>query len=101
MPKMREPIDVIDRADAKADLEERLRKGEITIGEAIREIRVTWLALQQKHLARMVGISKNTLGAIERGEGTERIATLEKILKPLGYRITMIPDLPPESEPER
>jgi len=101
MPKMREPIDVIDRADAKADLEERLLRGEITIGKAIREIRQTWLALQQKHLARMVGISKNTLGAIERDEGTERIATLEKVLKPLGYRITMAPDTPPNPWSER
>ncbi len=98
---MREPIDVIYQAEAKADLEERLHKGEISIGEAIREIRVTWLALQQKHLARMVGISKNTLGAIERDEGTERIATLEKVLKPLGYRITMAPDTPPNPWPER
>lgn len=94
-------MDVIYRAEAKADLEERLMKGEISVGKAIREIRQVWLALQQDRLARMVGISKNTLGAIERDEGTERIATLEKVLKPLGYRITMIPDMPPESGSDR
>lgn len=62
---MREPIDVIYRAEAKADLEACLMKGEITVGKAIREIRRVWLGLQQDRLARMIGISKNTLGAIE------------------------------------
>lgn len=101
MPKMKQPIDVMDQADAKADLEERLLRGEITIGKAIREIRQTWLALHQDQLARMVGISKNTLGAIERDEGSERIATLDKVLKPLGYRITMTPDTPSTPECDR
>lgn len=39
----------------------------------------------------MVSISKNTLGAIERGEGYEKLSTLAKVLEPLGYRVTIVP----------
>ena len=93
MPKMKTRMDPLKRAEAQAELEERLLRGEITIGKAIREIRQTILAVHQDQMARMVGVSKNTLGAIERDEGTERISTLEKVLKPLGYRITIVPNV--------
>lgn len=94
MPKMKKRLGPIERAQAQVELEGRLLRGEITVGKAIREIRQTWLAIHQDQMARMVGVSKNTLGTIERDEGTERISTLEKVLKPLGYRITIIPNAP-------
>lgn len=94
MPKMKRRLGPVERAEAQAELEKRLLRGEITVGKAIREMRQTWFAIHQDQMARMVGVSKNTLGAIERDEGSEKISTLEKVLKPLGYRITIVPTTP-------
>ena len=93
MPKMKKRLAPLKRAAFQAAFEDRVLRGEITVGKAIREIRQTILAVQQDQMARMMRVSKNTLGAIERDEGTERISTLEKVLKPLGYRITIVPDV--------
>lgn len=93
MPKKLEQIDAIERRDAVDKIEARVLSGKISVGQAIREIRQDILGLRQKDLAQMIKISKNTLGAIERGEGYENVSTLAKVLKPLGYRITIVPDI--------
>lgn len=94
MPKMKDRLPIEKRMDAETQMQERLSRNEITIGQAIREIRQRWLGLTQTEYARIVGISKNTLGAIERDEDTVTLASLDKVLKPLGYRSTIWPTRP-------
>lgn len=94
MPRMKSRLSIEERMAAELEMQERLRRNDITIGQAIREIRQHWLGLKQADYARLVGISKNTLGAIERDEGTPTLNTLEKAIKPLGYRITIWPTKP-------
>jgi DNA-binding XRE family transcriptional regulator len=80
-----------ERMQAEADMQKRLQAGTVTMGQAVREIRQRWLGIHQSEYAKMVGVSKNTLGAVERDEGAATIPTLSKILRPLGYELTMTP----------
>lgn len=91
MAKMRKPISSIERVKAESDMQERLQSGDISIGQAIREIRQRWLGMRQDQYARMTGVSKNTLGSIERDENRTNLQTLNKVLRPLGYKLTIMP----------
>lgn len=60
------------------------------IGAKIRELRKK-ASLTQEELAKKVGISRVTLGKLERGEvGTISIKTLDVILSTLGYEIEFV-----------
>lgn len=76
---------------AEARLQERLQAGEVSIGQAVREIRQKWLRIHLDEYAKMVGVSKNTLAAVERDEEAASIRTVNKILRPLGYELTLRP----------
>ena len=76
---------------AETHLQERLQAGEVSIGQAVREIRQKWLRLHLDEYAKMVGVSKNTLAAVERDEEAASIRNLNKILRPLGYELTLHP----------
>lgn len=91
MPKMRPRMTSEERMNAEAEMNERLQNNSVTIGQAVREIRQRWLGIHQAKYAKMVGISKTTLGSVERDEGSATMETLEKVLRPLGYRLTITP----------
>lgn len=91
MPKLRAPLSPVKRSEAEKALQEQLQNNEVSIGEAVRRIRKEWLGISQSSYARMVGVSATTLGLLERDDGRATMETLQRVLKPLGYRLTIAP----------
>lgn len=89
MPKIVKRIPTEQRLLAEEEMQNRLRSGDISLGAAIREMRQEWLGLHLDRYAKICGVSKNTLSAIERDEDSASIATVNKVLKPIGYRLTI------------
>lgn len=91
MPTMKPRISAEERQAREKELQRQLADGEVTIGEAVREMRQRWLGLKQAQYARLCRVSKNTLGAIERDELTVSVTSLQAVIRPLGYCLTLTP----------
>ncbi len=88
----RPPADEMTRM--KEELYRDLVRGIIDIREATRRMRKI-LGMSQKEYARKIAsISPRILSEFENGSGNPTLATLEKIARPFGLKITF---LPPES----
>ena len=81
-------------ARMKEELYLGLAQGDMGIREATRRMRQI-LGMSQKEYAQKVAhISSRILSEFESGSGNPTLATLEKIAKPFGLKVTF---LPPES----
>jgi transcriptional regulator with XRE-family HTH domain len=76
--------------EMRRELEDGLRRGEITLEEAARRMRLIQGRTQIEY-AKELGIATRTYLELERGIGNPRLETLEKIAAPFGYRIVFYP----------
>lgn len=65
-------------------LRQKLRNGELTIGETVREMRRLTGLTQTDYARRVVGVFPRVLMDIERGSANLTLETLEPLAKPLG-----------------
>lgn len=80
----------LEREEGEKLLKEKLSKGEITVGQALREIRQRSLGLTLEEYARFVQLSKTTLLNIERDAPSVQLGSIEKALSPLHFRLTLV-----------
>ncbi|MFM1884971.1 MAG: helix-turn-helix protein [Pseudomonadota bacterium] len=52
--------------------------------------------LSQAEYASLCGVSARALAQVESGQGVASLRTLEKLLKPFGYRMGVVREGPPE-----
>ena len=53
--------------------------------------------ISQKRLAEMAGLKQPAIARLERMNTSPKLDTLFKVLKPLGYTLAIVPDVPPSS----
>ncbi|QFT85032.1 Helix-turn-helix protein [Halomonas sp. THAF12] len=81
----------------QAALLEQLRllmRGETTEGRVLRTLRREVLGLTQTAYAELVGVSRRTLSDIERDAGNASMASLDRVFRPLGLRVGLMPRQP-------
>ena len=79
-----------DTTMAKQRLRESLAKGEISIGQAVRNMRKISGLNQKDYANRIIGISPRVLAEIERDVANPTVDTLNKIGRPFGYTIGFV-----------
>ncbi|GHE20587.1 helix-turn-helix transcriptional regulator [Halomonas urumqiensis] len=72
-------------------LARQLMRDEISEGQLLRALRRDVLGLSQDDYARLVGVSRRTLSDLERGQGNATIELLDRVFRPLGLRVGLIP----------
>ncbi|WP_050568342.1 helix-turn-helix transcriptional regulator [Dickeya chrysanthemi] len=72
----------------------RMMFGEISQGNALRELRLNVLGLRQEAYASLVGVSRKTLSEIENGKGNYTADIINKVFKPFGLKMGLIPVSP-------
>ncbi|MFG6179057.1 helix-turn-helix transcriptional regulator [Halomonas sp. THAF12] len=90
-PRLRSPD------DRQAALLEQLRllmRGETTEGRVLRTLRREVLGLTQTAYAELAGVSRRTLSDIERDAGNASMASLDRVFRPLGLRVGLLPRQP-------
>ncbi len=88
MPRAKiEPLDPNTFNDKKRILLERLPKGELTIGQATKAMRLLLGMTQTEYGERVVGLSRKVVSAIENDTHNPALETLKKIAKPFGLTI--------------
>lgn len=78
-----------ERRKVRETLADRLAAGELSIGEAVRLMRLA-TGMTQIQYAKLVGIDLRVLAAVERGEGNPRLDTLEKLARPYGLMVSFV-----------
>lgn len=91
MPKLKKALEPDQRIESKKRILEMLDAGEMTIGEAIRKMRLEWSGLSQGRIGKIVGVSANTISAIERDANAANMMTLNRILGVFGMVVTIRP----------
>lgn len=87
-PQMTLSIDV--RQLKIENIEADLAQGKITLGEAVRRLRVDVTTLQQTRFAGMCKISVRTLIQIEGDEGNPTLKSLNAVFKPFGLQMGVV-----------
>lgn len=65
--------------------------GELTQGQALKELRVSVLGVKQDTFSKMVGVSRKTISEIENDRGVFKTDILDKAFKPFGLKVGLIP----------
>ena len=80
-----------DRQQILIDLYLQYLKQEITTGELLKYLRKNVLGMSQEQYANFVGISRRTLSDIELNKGSLSQTIMDKVLKPLGLQMGLVP----------
>ncbi|WP_318520636.1 helix-turn-helix transcriptional regulator [Photobacterium leiognathi] len=68
--------------------------GQLSQGNALKKLRIEILGLKQDVFAKMVGVSRKTISDIENDRGHFKADILDKVFKPFGLKIGLIPSSP-------
>ncbi len=79
-----------ERDAERTRLYDDLEAGRVSIGDAVRRMRMVAGMTQGEYAERVAGISRGALAAIERGEANPRADTLNKIGKPFGLAVGFV-----------
>lgn len=79
-----------ERSRVIDEIQKDLAEGRISLGVAIRRLRVEVTGLKQNQFAKMCRISLRTLASIELGEGNPTLQSLNATLHPFGFEMGMI-----------
>ena len=83
--------DNTDTATSKRALIEAINNNELTLGEAVLQMRKITGMSQKVYAERIVGITRRILAEIERDAGNPTVETLNKIGRPFGYVVGFVP----------
>ncbi len=72
---------------AKQQLMDDIERGELSLGQAVRRMRLITGKSQKDFAQTIIGISPRILAEIERGVANPTIGTLNKIGRPFGYKV--------------
>lgn len=72
----------------------QLLLGELTQGQALKNLRINILGLKQDVFAKLVDVSRKTLSDIENDRGSYNTEILNKVFKPFGLKVGLIPSSP-------
>ncbi|GGX93869.1 transcriptional regulator [Litchfieldella qijiaojingensis] len=75
-------------------LTRQLLDGQLSEGQLLRTLRREVLGMSQSDYARLVGISRRTLSDIERDVGNTTLPVMNRVFRPLGLRVGLLPRQP-------
>ena len=74
----------------KRELIRAIENNELSLGEAVRNMRKIAGMSQKDYATRIVGIATRILAEVELGQGNPTLDTLNKIGRPFGYRVGFV-----------
>ncbi|KZN13130.1 hypothetical protein OA79_13170 [Marinomonas sp. TW1] len=77
---------------ATQDVIKRLLMGDLSQGEALRELRVKVLGLRQEAYTELTGVSRKTLSEVENDKGNYTAEILNKMFKPFQLKVSLVPE---------
>jgi len=81
-------LSVEERKAIMNEIERKLQNQSISLGEAVKAIRVELYQMTQTQYAKFIKISDKTLRDIEKGNTDPRCSVINKVLKPGGFQLS-------------
>ncbi|MGR5457941.1 helix-turn-helix transcriptional regulator [Vibrio sp. PNB22_1_1] len=85
------PPKAAERTRIVNQIVKQLLFGELTQGQALKELRINVLGLKQDVYANLVDVSRKTLSDIENDRGNYKTDILNRVFKPFGLKVGLIP----------
>lgn len=79
---------ISDKTQFQQQLIDNLSRGEITLGQAVQQIRANLYQMTQANYARMCKVSEKTLREVEKGNTDPRLSIIESLLRPGGFKLS-------------
>ena len=98
MPR-RKPPSRVELFEARHSLLRAAEGGELTWAEGVRAMRHCF-GMTQAEFGRTFGLTTRQVSQLETGAANPTVATLERLARPFGLTIGLIPE-PPAKDPER
>lgn len=84
-------VSTVERRQAIEGVTQRLLRGELTQGQALKTLRIEVLGLTQDEYANLVKVSRKTLSDVENDRGSYKTDILDRLFKPFGLRVGIVP----------
>ncbi|MDF0534677.1 helix-turn-helix domain-containing protein [Shewanella sp. A32] len=84
-------VSTIERKNAIHAITQRLIRGELTQGQALKTLRVEVLGLTQDEYADLAKVSRKTLSDVENDRGSYKTDILNRLFKPFGLKVGIVP----------
>lgn len=88
---MTRPLSAEEREHLLLDLLHAVHEDTLDAGTLLRRLRKEVLRMNQDDYASLVGVSRRTLSQIEGNEGNQTQAVLNRVFKPLGLKMELVP----------
>ena len=86
----KKPVTHEEIRNKKLSLYNKIQAGEITIGQATREMRKIVGLTQPEYAEKVLGIAPRVLMEIDKGRGNPTLETLSKVGKPFGLEVGFV-----------
>jgi DNA-binding XRE family transcriptional regulator len=87
-------VSAAERKTEAKKIIKHLLLGELTQGQALKNLRINILGLKQDVFARLVDVSRKTLSDIENDRGSYNTEILNKVFKPFNLKVGLLPSSP-------
>ncbi|WP_412499303.1 helix-turn-helix transcriptional regulator [Shewanella indica] len=84
-------VSTVERRKAIEGVTQRLLRGELTQGQALKTLRIEVLGLTQEEYANLAKVSRKTLSDVENDRGSFKTDILDRLFKPFGLRVGIVP----------
>ncbi|BCV38392.1 helix-turn-helix transcriptional regulator [Shewanella indica] len=84
-------VSTVERRKAIEGVTQRLLRGELTQGQALKTLRIEVLGLTQEEYANLAKVSRKTLSDVENDRGSYKTDILDRLFKPFGLRVGIVP----------
>lgn len=88
------PLAAESRKAAMNGVMRQLIAGELSQGAALKSLRISVLGMKQDAYAQLVGVARKTLSEIENDKGNYTSDVLNKVFKPFGLKVGLLPVSP-------
>ncbi|KMK51899.1 transcriptional regulator [[Actinobacillus] muris] len=89
--KTKKMLDIEQRVQMRNDIMKKLLLNQITLGQALKSLRLNLLAVKQEDYAKIVKISRKTLSDLENDKGNYSIEIINQALRPFEFHIGILP----------
>lgn len=89
--KTKKAITPEQRASVRDQIIEQLLFNQITLGQALKQLRLTLLAIKQQQYADFVKVSRKTLSDLENDKGNYSIEIINQVLRPFELQVGIVP----------
>lgn len=92
--KHKKMLDIYQRSAMRDEIMHRLLLKEITLGQALKYLRLNLLAMKQERYAQLVKVSRKTLSDLENDKGNYSIDIINQVLRPFELEMGVVPIKP-------